>query len=53
MLAEAKHQRPKEGGMEAGTAILDLTSTEDGGFKSVCARGWEPTSDSLSLKSLL
>lgn len=53
MLAEATDQRLKEGGMEPGTPVLDLISTEHGGFKNVCARGWEPTFDSLSLKSLL
>lgn len=53
MHAEATDQRLKEGGMEPGTPVLDLTSTEHGGFKNVCAGGWEPTFDALSLKLLL
>lgn len=50
MLAEATDQRLMEGGMEPGTPVLYLTSTEHGGFKNVCAGGWEPTFDSPSLK---
>lgn len=53
MLAEATEKKTKGGWDGGGTPILDPTSTEDGGFKNVCARGWEPTFDSLSLKSLL